>query len=293
MSIDSPEQPAVSIAAAPASSRDAHRPSAFAPEAAGSRGTRGSRGGADLRHLIARGVLWTGAGTVARQVLQLATSLVLARLLTPDLFGVVGMAAVFVGIAEIFVDFGLRQAIIQARQPTPALLSSCFWLSAGIGLLTALLLCALAPVIAALYQEPRITPLLPFLGINLLRDALDGAEGAAAAGYAFRCADPDVVRRGTDRRNNQLRDGGVGLRRVEPGRAAADEQSCGYDHDLCRVPLASRFGVFRRRPAWRGALWRRRLRRGVAQLCARNADNFLIGRFSTPPRSAITVSHTG
>ena len=101
-------------------------------------------------------------------MLQLASSLVLARLLTPDLFGIVGMAMVFVGIAEIFVDFGLRQAIIQAPQPTATLLSSCFWLSAGIGILAALLLCALAPVIAALYQEPRITPLLPFLGLNLL-----------------------------------------------------------------------------------------------------------------------------
>ncbi len=78
------------------------------------------------------------------------------------------MAMVFVGIAEIFVDFGLRQAIVQAPQPTASLLSSCFWLNAGIGILAALLLAALAPVIAALYQEPRITPLLPFLGLNLV-----------------------------------------------------------------------------------------------------------------------------
>ena len=125
-------------------------------------------GGADLKRLIARGLLWSGAGTIARQVLQLVTSLVLARLLTPDLFGIIGMAMVFVGIAEIFVDFGLRQAIIQAPQPTATLLSSCFWLSAGIGIIASLLLSALAPLIAGLYQEPQITPLLPLLGLNLL-----------------------------------------------------------------------------------------------------------------------------
>ena len=75
-------------------------------------------GGTDLGRLIARGVLWTGVGTIGRQVLQLASSLILARLLTPDLFGIIGMAMVFIGIAEIFVDFGLRQAIVQAPQPT-------------------------------------------------------------------------------------------------------------------------------------------------------------------------------
>lgn len=123
--------------------------------------------GTDLGRLIARGVLWTGVGTIGRQVLQLASSLILARLLAPDLFGLISMAMVFIGIAEIVVDFGLRQAIVQAPQPTAVLLSSCFWLSSGIAILAALLLCVLAPVITALYQEPRITPLLPFLGLNL------------------------------------------------------------------------------------------------------------------------------
>ena len=167
MSVNPPEQSALSVTAAPAQPLRGRPLPAFEPEPADSQRARGASGGADLRRLVARGVLWMGAGTIARQVLQLASGLILARLLAPDLFGIVAMALVFVGIGEIFVDFGLRQAIIQTPQPTGILLSSCFWLSAGIGIVAALVLCVLAPVIAALYQEPRITPLLPFLGLNL------------------------------------------------------------------------------------------------------------------------------
>ncbi|MGE3783145.1 MAG: MOP flippase family protein [Alphaproteobacteria bacterium] len=168
MDANAPEQSAVPVAAAPTpvQSLEGRRSSAFVPGSADSRVARETRGG-DLRRLVARGVLWTGAGTIARQVLQLATSLVLARLLTPDSFGIIGMAMVFVGVAEIMVDFGLQQAIVQAPRPRAALFSSCFWLSGGVGIVAALLLCALAPVIAALYQEPQIAALLPFLGLNL------------------------------------------------------------------------------------------------------------------------------
>jgi len=125
-------------------------------------------GANELKQTAVRGVFWTGSGTVGRQLVQVTTSLILARLLTPDVFGLLGMAMVFIEIAQLFVDFGLGLAVLQTRQASEILLSSCFWLSSGAAVVAALLVFGAAPAIAEVYGEPRITMLMPFLSLNLV-----------------------------------------------------------------------------------------------------------------------------
>ena len=116
----------------------------------------------------ARGVLWTGLGQVLRQVIQVIGSVALARLLVPDDFGVLGMAMFFVGIGQLFADFGIGSAIIQARSDDRVVLSSCFWLNLAVAATLALLVLVAAPWIADFYQRSDLAPMVAVLSLNLL-----------------------------------------------------------------------------------------------------------------------------
>jgi PST family polysaccharide transporter len=118
--------------------------------------------------VTARGVFWTGGGQIVRQVIQVLTSIALARLLVPDDFGLLGMALVFTGFAQLFLDFGIGMAIIQAREIKPKALSSCFWTNLGITLTTVLVLILASPLIAAFYNRSDLMLVVIALALSLL-----------------------------------------------------------------------------------------------------------------------------
>lgn len=120
----------------------------------------------------ARGVFWTGGGQILRQIIQIAASLVLARLLSPEDFGLLGMAIAVVGLSQLFADFGIGAAIVQARHVTHTVLATSFWANVMVGGVLLLLLCALAPVVAGFYGDPRVELILMVLSSGLLISAL-------------------------------------------------------------------------------------------------------------------------
>lgn len=131
-----------------------------------------SDSGATLATKAARGVLWTGGGQILRQVMQIAGQLILARLLVPDDFGLLGMALVFIGIGQLLADFGIGSAIVQSRELGPKVLSTCFWLNLAVGAVLMLLVLACAPLIARFYARPDLLPLVAVLSLNLLLSAM-------------------------------------------------------------------------------------------------------------------------
>lgn len=115
-----------------------------------------------------RGVLWTGGGQILRQIVQVVGSVVLARLLAPDDFGLLGMAMFFVGIGQLFADFGIGSAIVQARVDDRVVLSSCFWLNMAVAGALALIVLGASPWISDFYRRSDLTPLIAVLSLNLL-----------------------------------------------------------------------------------------------------------------------------
>lgn len=111
---------------------------------------------ANLAHKASRGILLTMGGLWGRALLQMISTVILARLLTPADFGLITMVGAVMGIAELVRDFGMTGAIIQAKDLSERVWRSLLWLSAfiGIGLSAVVALCA--PLIAALYNEPRL-----------------------------------------------------------------------------------------------------------------------------------------
>jgi PST family polysaccharide transporter len=100
-----------------------------------------------------------------RVITQLLGMVVLARLLSPSDFGVIAMAWLVTAFAGIFHDLGTKAALIQRRELPGALLDSVFWLNVGFGLALAVVIGLLAPAIAALMREPRLTGVLWVLAI--------------------------------------------------------------------------------------------------------------------------------
>ena len=88
--------------------------------------------------------------------MQTAVGLILARLLEPATFGLVGMVTAVVNFALVFRDLGLSYATVQRAELSDQQLSNLFWLNLGFGGLSGLVLCALAPVLQAFYRVEGI-----------------------------------------------------------------------------------------------------------------------------------------
>jgi len=120
-----------------------------------------------LKHATASSIKWSVVSLAGRQGIQWAATVVLARLLAPSDFGLLTMSAVAIAIADLLGDLGTSSAVIQRKDPSQALLSSVFWTNVGIGLLSAVALFALSPLVASYYREPRISLILKVLALVL------------------------------------------------------------------------------------------------------------------------------
>lgn len=125
-----------------------------------------------LRQQAIQGVFWTAVQNWGSSLLGVVVMLILARLLGPELYGLVAYAAAYIGFLSIFQRLGTVQALIQRERLEPDHISSAFWLSAASGLLLTLTMIALSSVIATLAKNPPLTPILQWLSLTLLIDAL-------------------------------------------------------------------------------------------------------------------------
>lgn len=142
-------------------------------------GGPGPSNGATLRERAAKGVFWTAASNWGDQLARLLIFVILSRLLEPEDFGLVALAWVLVGLAEVIGEQGIIEALVQRKRVEPAHLDSAFWASVGFGVLLGAALAALAVPIAALLGEDALAPVLavlslviPIAGFSLVQRAL-------------------------------------------------------------------------------------------------------------------------
>lgn len=113
-----------------------------------------------LRARVASGVSVTAALQALRVVLQMASVVILSRLLTPSDFGVVAMTSPVLGFMMIFQDLGLSQAAVQRTVLTQRQASTLYWLNVIFGAATCLVALAISPGIGWFYGDPRVFYLL-------------------------------------------------------------------------------------------------------------------------------------
>lgn len=115
---------------------------------------------------------WSGADLLLRQSLQFATTVFLARLLTPEDFGSIAMLMLFIGIAVVLLDGGFSAALIQRRDVDQTDESTVFWFNVGIGSAVALCLCVIAPHVASFYRQPVLMPLTNAMALTVFIGSL-------------------------------------------------------------------------------------------------------------------------
>ena len=107
----------------------------------------------------------------ANFLLRVGSLMVLARLLDPKDFGVVGMVTAVTGVLNLFKDFGLSTVTVQRATMTDQQISMLFWLNLLVGGMLGLLSFASAPLLVAFYQEPRLFWVTGMLSAGFLFNA--------------------------------------------------------------------------------------------------------------------------
>jgi len=108
----------------------------------------------DLKGRSVRGGAATMLGQGSHFVIQIASTMVLARLLVPADFGLIAMVTALTGFAVLFKDLGLSMATIQKAEINHAQISTLFWVNVAVSGLIAIVTAALAPAIAWFYNKP-------------------------------------------------------------------------------------------------------------------------------------------
>ncbi|MDV5390973.1 lipopolysaccharide biosynthesis protein [Shewanella xiamenensis] len=125
----------------------------------------------DLASKTKKGLQWSALERFLTQGIQLAITLYLARLLGPTAFGLVGMLAVFIAIANVFVDSGFTSALIRKTDRTESDLVTAFYYNIAMAGLCYFALYISAPLVANFYQQAELQTLLRILGLVVLINA--------------------------------------------------------------------------------------------------------------------------
>lgn len=125
-----------------------------------------------LRDKVASGVAWSVAEKLGSMALQMVVSIVVARLLLPEDFGVLAILTFFTALSIVVIDSGYSQTLIGKTEPTDADYKSVFIFNIGVSIALYALLVAISPLIASYYNLPIITRIAPVLMLLLPLSAL-------------------------------------------------------------------------------------------------------------------------
>lgn len=128
-----------------------------------------------------RGVFWAYGSYVAGRATVLLSTVILARVLIPEDFGIVALALTFMAVLQGAKDLGLGQAlVVQEDEGLMDKAETAFALSVGLGLLLSIVIAALSPLAADFYREPDLAPLVAVLGLNFFLQSLGSTHYAIA-----------------------------------------------------------------------------------------------------------------
>ena len=125
-----------------------------------------------LKQKAASGMVWTSMQKFIGMGLSFISGIILARLLTPEDYGCIGMLSIFMLIANTFVDGGFASALIQKKRPKQEDYSTIFFFNLGMSLLMYIILFLAAPFIARFYKMPLLSSVLRVQGLVLIINAL-------------------------------------------------------------------------------------------------------------------------
>ncbi len=133
-------------------------------------------------HTIVRAFAWTGAGRWATQLLTWVSTIVVARILAPSDYGLIGMATIYLGLVALISEFGLGQAVITMREMSGRQVAQLNSLSIASGGLLFGISCVAAGPLGKFFHTPRLAPVVVLMSLSFLASGFQVVPDALLQG---------------------------------------------------------------------------------------------------------------
>lgn len=132
----------------------------------------------NVQETVTNNFLWRFAERCGAQGVSLVVSIVLARLLAPEVYGTIALVTVFTTILNVFVDSGLGNALIQKKDADDLDFSTVFFFNIVMCCMLYIVLFLIAPLIAAFYNSDELVPVVQVLGLTLVISGVKNVQQA-------------------------------------------------------------------------------------------------------------------
>lgn len=125
-----------------------------------------------LKNKTVKGTVWSSLERFSVQGIQFAVMIIMARILTPADYGLVGMLAIFIAVSQSLIDSGFSQALIRKQDRSEIDNSTVFYFNIAVGFVLYMILFFTAPLIADFYNEPLLIPITRAIGLSVVFNSL-------------------------------------------------------------------------------------------------------------------------
>lgn len=131
----------------------------------------------DLKQRTVKGVSWSFVEQILTRGVNFVIGIILARLLSPTDYGLVGMLAIFLAISQLFIDGGLTSALIRTKNPSDKDYSTVYIINLTLSVVFYFLLFFCAPLVARFYDQPLLQPLMRAVALILIIGSIASVQG--------------------------------------------------------------------------------------------------------------------
>ena len=130
-----------------------------------------------LKQKTATGVSWSFAEQLLTRGVNFVIGIIIARILSPTDYGLVGMLGIFLGLSQLFIDGGLTGALIRTKNPSEKDFSTVYLINIGLSIFFYFLLFSCAPLIADFYDQPLLKPLTRAIALIFIVSSVASIQG--------------------------------------------------------------------------------------------------------------------
>lgn len=131
-----------------------------------------------LKERVVKGAIWKLAEKFGMNLMQIVIQIVLARLLLPEDYGIIGLLAIFISISDVFLLQGFTTALIQKKDADEVDFSSVFFANIIMSLVIYAVLFAIAPLVSDFYNLPQLNAIMRVLSLNIIIGAFCAVHNA-------------------------------------------------------------------------------------------------------------------
>lgn len=121
-----------------------------------------------LIHKAGKSVIWSALEGFSVQFIQFIMSIIIARIVSPEEFGLIAMLTIFLAVAQVFIDSGFSNALIQKQDRKEIDYATAFYFNIGFSIFIYFILFHSAKLIAQFYNQPILEIILKCIGLNLI-----------------------------------------------------------------------------------------------------------------------------